>query len=59
MIFVKYRFQNTARDDDDENKIHFNIFKLHVLTHYTTFIQLYDNVQDFDIVYKETTHKFY
>ena len=43
-IFVKYKSQNTARDDDNENETHFNIFKLHVMTHYTTFIRLYDSV---------------
>ena len=57
-IFIKYKFQNTVRDDDNENEIHFNIFKLYVMTHYTTFIRLYDSAQDFDIVYKKTTHKF-
>ena len=57
-IFIKYKFQNTARDDNDENEIHFNIFKLHIITHYTIFIRLYDSVQDFDIVYEKMTHKF-
>ena len=58
IIFIKYKFQNIIHDDDDENGIHFNIFKLHVMTHYTTFIRLYDNVQDFDTAYKKAAHKF-
>ena len=43
-IFVKYKFQNTARDKNNKNKTHFNIFKLHVMTYYMTFIRLYDSV---------------
>ena len=38
IIFVKYKFQNTARDNDDKNEIHFNIFKLRIIIHYTIFI---------------------
>ena len=44
IIFIKYRFQNTALNKDDENETHFNIFKLHVITHYVIFIRLYDSV---------------
>ena len=58
IVFVKYRFQNTARDENDENETHFNIFKLHVMTHYVIFIWLYDSAQSFDIVYKKAIHKF-
>ena len=58
ITFVKYKFHNTARDENNENETHFNIFQLHVITHYILFIQLYDSVQNFDIVYKETVHKF-
>ena len=57
-IFVKYKFQNTARDEDDENKMHFNILKLHIMTHYVTFIRLYNSAQSFDIVYEKATYKF-
>ena len=56
-VFVKYKFENTIRDEDDKNKTHFNIFKFHVMIYYVTFIRLYDSVQSFDIVYKETIHK--
>ena len=44
IVFIKYRFQNTARDENDENEMHFNIFKLSVIIHYVTFIRLYDSV---------------
>ena len=57
-VFVKYKFQNTVRNENDENKMHFNIFKFHVMTHYMTFIRLYNSVQDFDTVYEETIYKF-
>ena len=43
IIFVKYKFQNTVRDENDENETYFNIFKFHVMTHYVTFIRLYDS----------------
>ena len=57
-VFVKYRFQNTVRDENDEDETHFNIFKLHVMIHYVTFIRLYDSVRNFDIVYEKAIHKF-
>ena len=43
-VFIKYRFQNTTRDKNDENEMHFNIFKLHLMTHSIIFIRLYNNV---------------
>ena len=58
IIFVNYKFQNTVRDENDKDKIYFNIFKLHVMIHYVTFIRLYNSVQSFDTVYTKTTHKF-
>ena len=58
IIFFKFKFQNTARDENDENKIHFNIFKFHVITSYMVFIELYDSVQSFDTVYKIIIYKF-
>ena len=58
IVFVKYRFQNTARDENDENETHFNTFKLYIMTHYVIFIQLYSSAQSFDTVYKKTIHKF-
>ena len=57
-IFVKYRSQNTTHEENDDDETHFNILKLHVLTHYIDFIRLYDIAQSFDTVYEETTHKF-
>ena len=36
----------------------FNIFELHVMTYYVTFMQLYNRIQGFDTVYEKTTHKF-
>ena len=57
-VFVKYKFQNIARDENDENKTHFNIFKLHVIIYYVIFIRMYNSVQNFDTVYEETIHKF-
>ena len=58
IVFVKYKFQNTVRNKNDEDKTHFNIFKFHVMTHYMTFIRLYDSGQDFDTVYKKKIYKF-
>ena len=58
IVFVKYKFQKTARDKDDENETHFIIFKLHIMTYYVIFIRLYNNVQSFDTVYDKTAHKF-
>ena len=58
IVFVKYKFQNTVRDENDEDETHFNIFKLYVMTHYVIFIRLYDSAQSFDTIYKETIHKF-
>ena len=37
-VFVKYKIQNTVHDENDENETHFNIFKLHIMIHYMTFI---------------------
>ena len=53
IIFVKYKFQIIVYDKDDENETYFNIFKLHIMTHYVIFIRLYDSVQDLDIVYEK------
>ena len=58
IIFFKYKFQNTVRDENDENETYFKIFKLHVMIHYIISIRLYNSAQSFDNVYKETTHKF-
>ena len=58
IAFVKYIFQKTVRDENDENKTHFNIFKLHVMIYHVTFIRLYDSAQNFDIAYEKTIHKF-
>ena len=58
IVFAKYKFQNTVRDENDENETHFNIFKLYAMTHYMTFIRLYDSAQNFDIVYKKAIYKF-
>ena len=56
IIFVKHKFQNTPRDENDENETHFNIFKLHIITYFMTFIQLYNSAQNFDTVYKKAAH---
>ena len=53
IIFVKYKSQNTARDENDENETHFNILKLHIIIYYVIFIRLYDSAQNFNIVYKK------
>ena len=37
-IFVKYKSQNTIRDENDKNEMDSNIFKCHVMIHYMTFI---------------------
>ena len=58
ILFVKYKFQNITCDKNDENKMHFNIFKLHIITHYVTLIRLYDSVQNFDTAYKKAVYKF-
>ena len=58
IVFVKYKFQNTVRDENDKDETYFNILKLHVITHYMIFIRLYNSVQSFDTVYKEAIHKF-
>ena len=52
-VFVKYEFQNTTRNENDEDETHFNLFKFHIMTHYMTFIRLYNSAQGFDIVYKK------
>ena len=57
-VFVKYKFQITIRDENDENETHFNIFKFHIMTHYVIFIRLYNSVQNFDTVYKKAIYKF-
>ena len=43
-VFVRYKFQNTVRHENNKNEMHFNIFKFHVIIHYVTFIRLYDSV---------------
>jgi len=58
IMFIKYRSQNTIYDKDNENETHFNILKLHVMSHYMTFIHLYDSAQSFNMTYDETAHKF-
>ena len=58
IVFAKYRFQNIARDKNDENETHFYIFKLHVMIYYVTFIRLYDSAQSFDIVYEKRLINF-
>ena len=58
IVLIKYTFQNTIRDENDENKLHFNIFKLHVMTYYVISVRLYNSAQDFDTVYEKTIHKF-
>ena len=58
IIFAKYKFQNTVRDENDKNETHFNILKFYVMIHYMTFIRLYDSIQNFDTVYKKTIYKF-
>ena len=60
-IFVKYRSQNTTYDknnENNENKIRFNIFKLHMFIHWRTFIRLYNNAQNFDTSYEKAIYKF-
>ena len=58
IVFIKYTFQNTVRDEHDENKTHFNIFKRYIIVYYMTFIRLYDDAQNFDSTYESTIHKF-
>ena len=58
IVFVKYKFQNTLRDENNEDERHFNIFKLYIMIYYVIFIQLYNSAQNFDTVYKETIYKF-
>ena len=58
IVFIKYKFQNTARDENNENETHFNILKLHIMTQDVIFNRLYNSAQSFDTVYKKTIHKF-
>ena len=58
IVFAKYKSQDTIENNDDENESYFNIFKLHIIIHYIVFIRLYDNTQNFDILYSETVYKF-
>ena len=58
IVFIKYKFQNTVRDENDQDETPFNNFKFHVMTHYVTFIRLYYSAQNFDIVYEKMTHRF-
>ena len=58
IVFVKYKFQNTIENNNDENESYFNILKLYIIIHYIVFIRLYDNTQNFDILYNEIIYKF-
>ena len=56
-VFSKYRPQNTTNDADNEYEALFNIPKLHVMSHYVAFIQLYGSAQGFDTSSPESAHK--
>ena len=58
IVFVKYRFQNTTRNENNKDETYFNFFKFYIMTHYVTFIRLYDSAQSFDIAYEKNIHKF-
>ena len=59
-VFKKYRpiVAIPQADSDAEKEHHFNIPKLHIITHYENFIRLYGSAQCFDTCYDEAAHKF-
>jgi len=44
--------------DSDISEGHFNILKLHVMTHYAQHIHQYDSADNIDTEHSEATHKF-
>lgn len=59
LVFAAYRPTHVVTDDRGENEAaHFNIPKLHALTHYVDFIRRYGSAQNFDTCYGEAAHKF-
>ncbi len=44
--------------DSDINTDHFNILKLHVMTHYAQHICQFDSADNIDTEHDEVTHKF-
>ena len=51
-MFKTYRLKNT------NDKSHFNIFKMHMITHYFECIRKFESTNKFDRSHNETTHKY-
>lgn len=54
---LKSVFKNSRPIDKSTGKPHFNIPKLHAMTHYVQFIRLYGSAQGYDTSYSEALHK--
>ena len=59
-VFEKSRPMATIphADSDVEKEHHFNIPKLHIISHYEDFVRLYGSAQGFDSCYDEAAHEF-
>lgn len=55
---LKKVFQHSRPTSKATGEHHFNIPKLHVMTHYVDFIRLYGSAQGYDTCYSEAAHKF-
>jgi len=55
---LKNIFQHLHSVDSNISEKHFNIFKLHIITHYAQHIHQYDNADNIDTEYSEIVHKF-
>ena len=55
---LKNVFQHLHSVDSDITESHFNILKLHIMTHYTYHIHWYDTADNVDTEHSEITHKF-
>ena len=53
IMFKNLRLQSTQKENQ-----HFNIFKLHVMTHYSVFIRQFNSILSYDMQMNETAHKF-
>ena len=55
---LKFEFVDFRSVFKKIEKNHFNFFKFYVMSYYIKFIQLYNNVDQFDISHIKTIHKY-
>jgi len=55
---LKNVFHHLQSECSNTNIDHFNISKLHAMTHYANQIQRYNNADNFNIKHSETAHKY-